>query len=116
MEKIKTILSVDLKKALKEKDMIAIKAIRSLMSAIDNAGAVPVKTPESLPMSGQIAGATSGLGSTEVARRELSDYDIRQIIEAEINDITEAIKLINSHSPSEAKNLEEQIAILKKYL
>lgn len=116
METIKTILSVDLKKALKERDMVAIKAIRSLMSAIDNAGAVPVKTPESLPMSGRIAGATSGLGSTEAIRKELSDYDIRQIVETEINDITEAIKLINIHSPSEVKNLEEQIVILKKYL
>lgn len=116
MEEIKLRLSDDLKKAMKEKNTIAVKAIRSLVAAIDNAGAVIVEAPATMPMSGGIAGATSGLGSTEVERKKLSDDDIRIIIQKEIEEIQKAIESINDHSRTETKELFEQIKVLSKYL
>ena len=37
-------------------------------------------------MGGRIAGATSGPGSTEAARRDLSASDVRTILQAEIDE------------------------------
>lgn len=116
MNELMTRLSADLKNAMIGKDVIATKAIRSLISAIDNAGAVPVESPETLPMSGGIAGATSGLGSTEVARRELSDQDVSRIIQGEIDEIANTIELIGDDSRPEVAELRQQMEILKKYL
>lgn len=116
MEEIKSKLSADLKDAMKSKDIVAVKTIRSLMSAIDNAGAVLVESPKVMSMSGGIAGATSGLGSTEVMRKELSGNDIKKIIQGEINEIHKAIELINDSSRPKVAQLEGQIILLNKYL
>jgi uncharacterized protein YqeY len=116
MEEIKTRLSNDLRIAMKEKNALAVKAIRSLSAAIDNAGAVFVEAPKVMPMSGGIAGASSGLGSTEVQRKDLSANDIKQIIQKEIDEMLKAIELINDQAKPETSQLLEQINILKKYL
>jgi len=116
MEEIKLKLSLDLKNALKQKDTIAVKTIRSLMSAIDNAGAVEVETPSTMPMAGGIAGATDGLGSSEVPRKELSDEDMRQIIEEEIGEINTTIELLENHSHPQVAELIKQKELLKNYL
>jgi uncharacterized protein len=116
MKKIKEKLSADLKNAMKERDVVAIKTIRSLISEIDNAGAVIVKEPKVMPMSGGIAGATDGIGSSEVPRRELSEIEIRQIIQKEIDEITKTTKLVKQHSQLDTEQFIKQIEILKKYL
>jgi uncharacterized protein len=115
-EEIKSRLSIDLKSAMKDRNAVAIKAIRSLMSAIDNAGAVSVEAPKIMPMSGGIAGATAGLGSTEIPRRDLSAEDIKQIIRKEIDEMAKAIESINDHSRPETVQLERQIDLLRGYL
>lgn len=109
-------LSKDLQNAMKEKNEIAIKTIRTLISEIDNAGAVIVKMPKIMPMSGGIAGATDGIGSSEVPRRELSENEIKLIIQKEIDEIAETIELVKQHSQSNTEQFVEQIDILKKYL
>jgi hypothetical protein len=116
MKEIRSRLSIDLRNAMKEKDSLAVNAIRSLMSAIDNAGAVPVEKPEVMPISGGIAGATEGLGSSEALRKELSDGEIKQIIQKEIDEMAKAVELINDSSYPESKERIEQINILKTYL
>ena len=109
-------LSKDLKNAMRERDEIAIKTIRSLISEIDNAGAVVVEKPKVMPMSGGIAGATDGIGSSEVPRRELSELDIKQIVQREIDEISKTIELVKQHSQLDTRQYIEQIDILKKYL
>lgn len=115
MEEIKKRLSGDLKNAMKEKNDVAVKAIRSLVSALDNAGAVAIEVPTNMPMAGGIAGATDGLGSTEVPRRELSDGEIQEIIQKEIDEIAMAIELINDPSRAGVSALAQQIEILERY-
>ena len=50
MKEIKLKLSNDLRSAMKEKNVLAVKAIRSLLVAIDNAGAVFVEAPKVMPI------------------------------------------------------------------
>lgn len=116
MSGIKDRLSDDLRAALKERGVDSISAIRSLIAAIDNAGAVMVTEPQVMPMSGGIAGAANGVGSSEVPRRHLSDNDIKQIIQKEIDGLEQTISLLKSSQSSVPKNLFNQINTLKRYL
>jgi uncharacterized protein YqeY len=69
----------------KKRDSTRAIALRSVLSAIDNAEA-----PDSVvvhgPTNGAIAGAVAGLGATEVARRDLSDEQIRGLVRSEIDE------------------------------
>ena len=71
--------------ARKDRDSTRVSALRSVLSAIDNA-----ETPEGArvdaPSSGTIAGGVVGLGAAEVARRELTDAQIRELVHAEIDE------------------------------
>ncbi len=116
MQKIKHILQTDLRRALKERNEIAIKTIRSLLSDLDNAGAVAVEAPEVMPMAGGIAGATDGLGSTEVPRKILSEMEIKQIIQREIDELLKTIELVEHHTQVDTQQLTEQVRILEGYL
>ena len=73
----------ELDTALKARDRTAISALRAALGALDNAEvADPAAAP---PMeSGVIAGGVAGLGAGEVARRELSDAEQRDLLRAEV--------------------------------
>lgn len=62
-----------------------VSALRCALSAIDNAEAVPTATVEAHG-SQPIAGGVVGLGAAEVARRELTDTQIRQLLRAEVDE------------------------------
>ncbi|WP_234391152.1 GatB/YqeY domain-containing protein [Nocardia suismassiliense] len=66
--------------AMKSRDRQAIAALRSTLGAIDNAEAVDVGEHRA----GAVEGSAVGLGVAEVARRELTEADIEQIVRAEI--------------------------------
>ena len=68
-------LKGDLLLAMKAKDIIAISALRSVLSALDNASAVPASTVAA-PVFGR---------SGDVPRRELSDTDCQSIINGEVS-------------------------------
>ena len=69
--------------ARKTRDAIRVAALRSALSAIDNA-----ETPAAASVDGQssptIAGGVVGLGAAEVARRQLDDAEIRGLLRGEI--------------------------------
>ena len=115
MEEIKLRLATDLTTAMKERDTVAVITIRSLLSEIDNAGAVELPVSEGMIMSGGIAGATEGVGSTEVQRKELSNEDIQKIITKEIDEIEKTALMIGK-SGTDTSEFTEQIEILKGYL
>ncbi|MFI9407390.1 hypothetical protein [Nocardia sp. NPDC052316] len=74
--RLRTALSV----AMKSRNRQAITALRSTLGAIDNAEAVDVGEHRA----GAVEGSAVGLGVAEVARRELTEGDIEQIVRAEI--------------------------------
>ena len=76
---ISTRLRADLTVGLKAQDRVTVAALRSALTALDNAGAVeaPAARAEG---SEHIAGTTAGVGSTDIARRVLSEDDVRTIL------------------------------------
>jgi uncharacterized protein YqeY len=64
---------------MKARDRVATAALRSALTAIDNAEAVDVGFAPR-PQSGTIAGAVAGLGAGEVPRRTITDDDVRAIL------------------------------------
>lgn len=58
-----------------------MSALRTTLAALDNAEAVPVDETE--PSGSAIEQSPVGAGATEVARRELNDREVADIVRAE---------------------------------
>ena len=78
-------LRSELLAARKNRNSTHVSALRSALSAIDNAE-TPDEVQLDAPTSGPIANAVVGLGAAEVARRELSDDQVRDLVRAEIDE------------------------------
>jgi hypothetical protein len=70
--------------AMKTRDVVATAALRTALGAIDNAEAVDVSR-QSVSGDGPIAGAVTGHGAGDVARRDLSEADIRSVVESGVD-------------------------------
>lgn len=97
--------------ARKDRDAARVSALRSALSAIDNA-----ETPDGArvdaPSSGTIAGGVVGLGAAEVARRELSDAQIRALMQGEIDERLAAASQIDRTHTERAATLRTEAAVL----
>jgi uncharacterized protein len=111
--------------ARKDRDTARVSALRSALSAIDNAGAVPTATLGSAtpvdvnpdaPQSGTIAGGVVGLGAAEVARVELSDEQIRELVQGEIDERLDAASAIDTTHSEHAASLRAEAAVLTELL
>ncbi|WP_054952105.1 hypothetical protein [Flaviflexus massiliensis] len=69
---VRSALSGGLKDAMKASNQDAVADLRSALSAIGNAESVPAAENSSLVAGEHVAGASAGIGSSEVARRTLS--------------------------------------------
>ena len=80
-------LELALREALRARDQVARSALRSALSAIDNASAVPAG-PAPAPGAGgpHFAGAVAGLGAGEAERRSLSEAEVEGIVRMEVAD------------------------------
>ena len=72
--------------AMRRRDRAATSALRTALSAIANAEAVDASIAPD-PHSASIAGAVTGVGAAEVARRELGLAQVVAIVRAEIDDL-----------------------------
>jgi uncharacterized protein len=98
---IETRLRSALREAMKARDMVAAFALRSALSAIGNAEAVP---------------ADPG-GPAEVARGQLSPADIQAIVQAEISEReTTAVQYQESGHGDRAERLGREAQILRTVL
>jgi len=95
--------------ARKERDAVRVSALRSALSAIDNA-----ETPDGpAPRAGAIADSAMGLGAAEVARRTLTDAEIRTVIRAEVDERVEAAEqLASAGRPERAADVRAEVAVL----
>jgi hypothetical protein len=63
------------------------------------------------PTSGTIAGGVVGLGAAEVARRELSDAQVRELVHAEIDERLTAASEIDRTHTERAATLRAEAAV-----
>jgi uncharacterized protein YqeY len=96
-----------LRKAMKDRDSVAVDVLRALMSAIDNAGAVPVTKPASpMPQT-----------SAEAPRRELSAAEVQQVLRAEAAERQVAVADYERRGlRAEAARLQAQRRIITGFL
>jgi len=103
---------------MKDRDTLAIEVLRTVLGAIDNAEAVaPPATATSGSSEGRIAGARRGVGAGDVARRDLSEGDVRAIVRAEVRDLrssAEQYRGLEQHA--EAARLRAQADLLEAHL
>lgn len=77
----------DMRRDLKARDRVAVSALRSALAAIENAEApVIAESGATVATSEHVAGSVAGQGASEVAPRELSETDIREIVEQEVHE------------------------------
>jgi uncharacterized protein YqeY len=99
-----------LKTALKEKDRVALTALRSALAAIDNAEAVPLDHPVD-------NGSAAGVGATEVERLHLTEADVRSIVEKEVRERTVAAQEYERLGRDDvAERLRSEAGVLSRYL
>lgn len=87
VDTIQTHLRAALRSAMKCRDKAAVSGLRSAMAALANAEAVDTGTTR---RGGAIEEAPVGVGSTEVARRVLTDADAVAILGAEMTEREQA--------------------------
>lgn len=112
----RTTLREALLAARKDRDAIRVAALRSALSAIDNAE-TPDDARVEAPSSAAIAGGVIGLGAAEVARRELDDTQIRDLLRAEVAERRDAAEQYAASAQAErASRLEAEAAVLTDLL
>lgn len=108
----------DLKTAIKAKDRVAVTALRSALSAIENAEALPLdETPTGVSGSEHVAGASVGLRATEATRRELTEAELQAIVADEVRDrVTTGAEYERLGQAEAAARLRAEAAVLDRYL
>src|SRR5262249_9573647 len=101
--------------AMKARDQTAVAALRSALSAVDNAGAV--ERSADADRSPAIERIPIGLAATESARRVLTDADVVRIVQSEIAD-REAAAIDDDHGGrvGRADRLRAEAAVLSEHL
>jgi hypothetical protein len=116
-EALRAALRHGLTTALKARDSDAMAALRTAIAAIDNAQAVPAAGLTPPAASAHVAGARSGVGSTEAARRQLSNSELRDILLDEITEhAREADRYDALGQAGAAQRLRRQARTLEAYL
>jgi uncharacterized protein YqeY len=113
---ISTRLRGDLTAALKARDSVTVAALRSALAVLDNAGAVEVPASRAEGTE-HIAGATAGVGSTDIARRALTEDDVRAILRSQIEEHSRAAgEYARIGRDDLAERLRSEAEVLAAYL
>jgi uncharacterized protein YqeY len=100
-------LRSDLQQARKQRDDLAVEAIRMLMSVADNAGAVDLGPWESSHLG----------GPTEVPRRHVTEREVLELFRAEADDFRAAAAEYRRHGQAEAADdMEIRARVVERYL
>ncbi|MCE1180077.1 MAG: hypothetical protein LWW86_13790 [Micrococcales bacterium] len=110
---IRAALRAAMARAMKERDREALAACRTALAAIDNAEAAPVET---LPPAGAVEGSAIGVGAADRARRELSDEEMRAVVQGEIDERRAAIETLRAEHADRARVLEGEALVLEGLL
>ena len=107
----------DLMVAMKQKDAVAVGALRSAMAAIANAEAVPVDDAATAEGDAHVAGSRLGVAAADTARRELTTAHVAEVIEGEIAErVAAAQQYEELGRDDDARRLGAEVAVLRRYL
>ena len=103
----------DMRQAMKNRDTGTTATLKALLARFSSEEAVQT-SHQTTDLTSAIAGAKTGVGSTEVTRKSLTEADYRHIIQQEIDEIQQVVNLLDQ--PSDYKTeLEQKVAILQRY-
>ena len=108
-------LRAELMRARKERDITRVNALRSALSAIDNAE-TPERTDVVAETDGVIAKSVAGLAAAEHPRRVLTDEQIRGLLSAEIAERRGAADQCAATYPERAEALRAEASVLAELL
>jgi uncharacterized protein YqeY len=116
-DRLRAALRGDLVTAMKARDTDAVAALRTAIAAIDNAEAVDRPDGASATTSEHFAGAHVGVGSTEVARRDLTLDDVQAIVSEQMAErLIEADRYGQLGRREAAARLRREATALAKYM
>ncbi|MER6051313.1 hypothetical protein ABT168_28340 [Streptomyces sp. NPDC001793] len=100
---------------MRARDKAAVSALRATLAALDNAEAVP---QDGVGLrAAALEQSPVGAGATEVARRELSEHRVVEIIRAEVAERLEAAAQLTSPAHADrAAGLHAEAAVLLGFL
>jgi uncharacterized protein YqeY len=101
--------------AMKSRDRIAVAALRTALAALDNAEAVD--RPEGADRHQAIELVPLGAGASEVARRELTEQQVADLVRAEVTERESAAAHYEELGRAEqAERLRAEAAVLAGHL
>jgi uncharacterized protein YqeY len=116
-ETLRAALRRGLTTALKARESDAVAALRTAIAAIDNAEAVAGPDVSVPVTNARIAGARTGVGSTEAVRRQLDGSQLRAILRDQIVEHTREADRYDALGQAEAaQRLRRQAGVLAPYL
>lgn len=110
-ESIVDVLRAALKDAMLERDKVAMSALRAGLAAVDNAQAVPLTDEHR-------AGAIEASANrpNEVERLELTEGQMRTVVQAEVAERLQAVAQVRESRPDHAADLEAGAELLQRLL
>ncbi|MGD3112557.1 hypothetical protein [Streptomyces sp. YGL11-2] len=100
---------------MRARDKAAVSALRATLAALDNAEAVPVD--ETALRGLALEHSPVGVGATEVARRELSEHTVAEIVRGEATERLEiATQLTAPAHAGRVAQLRAEAAVLLGFL
>jgi uncharacterized protein YqeY len=107
VDAVREMLGQALREAMRDRDTIARAALRTLISALDNATSVEATAALNQPVFG-LAG--------DVPRYELTEADIDRVFTAEADERKSAIADYQQRGlPAEAERLSQELAVIERF-
>lgn len=121
---LRTRMRQALPEAMRARDKVAVSALRATLAALDNAEAVPVDAVDAVdpasgvePRGSALEWSPVGAGAAEVARRELSERGVVDIVRAEVAERLDAAERLPLPAHAEqAARLRAEAAVLLRFL
>lgn len=113
MTELRNGLRSELRQAMRDRDRDTVRVLRSVLGAIDNAESEGVAAPRA----GAIESSAIGVGAAEASRRELTDADVRAVIDAELAERSEtAADLERAGHDAAAEPVRAEVATIRRVL
>ncbi|OYO21979.1 hypothetical protein CGZ93_08605 [Enemella dayhoffiae] len=113
MSELKRALRDELHRAMRERDRVSTRALRSVVGALENAEADGVIAPRA----GAVESAAIGVGAAEARRRELTASEAYAVVTAELDERAAAVRDCERAGQSAAAEpVREEIAAIRSAL